>query len=372
MVNFRDPDVFKSDIRANTMLSHAVGGLYIWEFITHLDYEWSIIRGHRPYRWTIWIYSTARLATLLAVIVNLVLRDVTILTPTSCRIWMIFQFVSPLFVDLLFLIRRHSVLPDLTHFQVFAYMTFSLSSLLIVLRIIAIWNWNKFVMAFAVATWLTNASFLIEGTTQVRAEWVPDFPSDSCGPINVKGDKLWITAMLVTDVALLFTMIIGLLRLRHHGGGRFDLGRLLWKQVFIFLNLNGSFSFSPAFQYKILILLQISVLFDHMFMMPSLITMSIAATRIYRSLADFVFHNDVVNGSDNPPKIDHTISDIRWTNTIPVPRNRIEAVTNISHERRQSPASQIGHYVPYTSSDGELGDHLRVLNLDDDVESSAE
>jgi hypothetical protein len=29
------------------------------------------------------------------------------------------------------------------------------------------------------------------------------------------------------------------------------------------LNLNGSFSFSPAFQYKILILLQISVLFDH-------------------------------------------------------------------------------------------------------------
>lgn len=24
-----------------------------WEFFTTLDYEWSIIRGHRPYRWTI-------------------------------------------------------------------------------------------------------------------------------------------------------------------------------------------------------------------------------------------------------------------------------------------------------------------------------
>jgi len=71
--------------------------------------------------------------------------------------------------------------------------------------------------------------------------------------------------MLVTDVALLFTMIIGLLRLRKHGGGRFDLGRLLWKQgviyffvatiaeipqfVFLFLDLNGSFSPSPTRRY---------------------------------------------------------------------------------------------------------------------------
>ena len=26
-----------------------------WEFITTLDYEWSVIRGRRPYRWTIWV-----------------------------------------------------------------------------------------------------------------------------------------------------------------------------------------------------------------------------------------------------------------------------------------------------------------------------
>ena len=26
-----------------------------WEFVTTLDYEWSVIRGHRPYRWTIWV-----------------------------------------------------------------------------------------------------------------------------------------------------------------------------------------------------------------------------------------------------------------------------------------------------------------------------
>ena len=26
-----------------------------WEFVTTLNYEWSTIRGRRPYRWTIWV-----------------------------------------------------------------------------------------------------------------------------------------------------------------------------------------------------------------------------------------------------------------------------------------------------------------------------
>ncbi|SRR6266436_245257 len=26
-----------------------------WEFVTTLNYEWSVIRGGRPYRWTIWV-----------------------------------------------------------------------------------------------------------------------------------------------------------------------------------------------------------------------------------------------------------------------------------------------------------------------------
>jgi hypothetical protein len=26
-----------------------------WEFITTFEYEWNVIRGHHPYRWTIWV-----------------------------------------------------------------------------------------------------------------------------------------------------------------------------------------------------------------------------------------------------------------------------------------------------------------------------
>ena len=37
--------------------------------------------------------------------------------------------------------------------------------------------------------------------------------------------------MLVTDTILLLTVLVGLLRLRRNGGGRFGLGQLLWAQV---------------------------------------------------------------------------------------------------------------------------------------------
>lgn len=37
--------------------------------------------------------------------------------------------------------------------------------------------------------------------------------------------------MVITDIALLFIMLVGLHRLRRHGSGAFGLTHLLWKQV---------------------------------------------------------------------------------------------------------------------------------------------
>ena len=63
-------DLFLIGARVNFW--HAVNGIYMhvfklfymyydstpnhrWEFFTTLDYEWKVIRGHSPYRWTIWV-----------------------------------------------------------------------------------------------------------------------------------------------------------------------------------------------------------------------------------------------------------------------------------------------------------------------------
>jgi hypothetical protein len=86
--------------RHSTHISNNNNSAFItsWEFVTTLDYEWSVIRRHRPYRWTIWvrinalflfglstglvypvwqIYSTTRISVLVAVPLTLVGLNVT-------------------------------------------------------------------------------------------------------------------------------------------------------------------------------------------------------------------------------------------------------------------------------------------------------
>jgi len=230
MVNFSDPGVIAQDLLAVTKLWHALGGLYIWEFVTTLDYEWSVIRRRRPYRWTIGIYSITRLATLMAVILSMLGIDVT--TPFNCQVESVLQLLS-------------------------GYVAFAAASLLIVLRIIAIWNGNKFAIALASGVWVTNLGFLTRSVVRIRTAWVPAM--STCVITNIHSTKLNLITTLTTDVVLLLIMLVGLLRLGFHESGVYGLGHLMWKQglvwlflatiaevppvVFISLDLNGRFSF---------------------------------------------------------------------------------------------------------------------------------
>jgi hypothetical protein len=63
---------------------------------------------------------------------------------------------------------------------------------------------------------------------QLRSSWHSD---GFCSNPNMRSNKPTLISMLITDMVLLVTMFVGLLRLRRHGAGRFALGRLLWKQV---------------------------------------------------------------------------------------------------------------------------------------------
>jgi hypothetical protein len=95
-----------------------------WEFFTTLGYELDVIRGRRPYRWTILvcgllsgfvvahtiteqriidlcllqIYSITRIATLLSIILNMVGFDST--APINCQ-------VSPMFDGRVFILSSN-------------------------------------------------------------------------------------------------------------------------------------------------------------------------------------------------------------------------------------------------------------------------
>ena len=58
------------------------------------------------------------------------------------------------------------------------------------------------------------------------------FPDQQgCIVYNMETNKLNIITSLITDVTLLFIVLVGLFRLRLEDGGTFGIGRLLWTQV---------------------------------------------------------------------------------------------------------------------------------------------
>ena len=56
----------------------------------------------------------------------------------------------------------------------------------------------------------------------------------SCEVLDIHSTKLNTITTLVTDIALLLIMLIGLLRLGFHEPGVYGLGRLMWRQVRVF------------------------------------------------------------------------------------------------------------------------------------------
>ncbi|KAF8492448.1 hypothetical protein F5888DRAFT_917715 [Russula emetica] len=256
MVNFNDFAVIASDVAVLKKFLCLVDGFFIWEFMTTLGYEWNIIQERLRYRWTIWIYSLTRVATLVMVAINIFNVDTT--SPINCQITMRFQFAL-------------------------AYLTIVFSSLLIVLRIIAIWDKNRIIIAVATGMWGTNIVFLIQGVCGFHATW----GDENCVVTDLESIRLSTIVALVTDIVLLSIMLIGLSRMRRHGGGTMALGRLLWNQGVIWLVVAVVAELTPT----VFICLDLNEPFNLVFQIPWVITMSIAATRMYRSLSEFLSSN---------------------------------------------------------------------------------
>ncbi|KAI0281717.1 hypothetical protein BC826DRAFT_350416 [Russula brevipes] len=264
MVNFHDSTVVANDFSALFNLFHTFTGLFIWEFAVTLNYEWSVIWGLRPYRWTIWIYSLTRLATLATVILAVVEFDSK--APYICQAL-------------------------LTSICVCDSVALAAAELLIVLRIIAIWNRRKVVAAIAIGVWLTNIASLIHTMWLLRST---NPARDSCMPRNAEiSIKLGTISTLATDIVLLLIMLVGLLRLRVQGAGTLSLGQLLWKQGIIWFFIATAAGALPT----IFLFHDLNDAWRIMFQFPWMISISVAATRMYRSLTDFVS-----GGPDTYPK----------------------------------------------------------------------
>ncbi|KIY43462.1 hypothetical protein FISHEDRAFT_78324 [Fistulina hepatica ATCC 64428] len=66
MVNYSNPVVIERDALGLVKVAHASAGIFIWEFVTTLHYDWYILTGKRPRTPPSMVYLLARFTTLVS------------------------------------------------------------------------------------------------------------------------------------------------------------------------------------------------------------------------------------------------------------------------------------------------------------------
>ncbi|KAH8985485.1 hypothetical protein EDB92DRAFT_2105594 [Lactarius akahatsu] len=232
-------------------LCHTISGILIWEFVMNIGFEYSVFTGKRKFRSSFLLYLGARWYPLFCVITILVGFDST--NRINCQAYAIFVFV------------RLCGISSIT---------------------------CKIAISIASAAWLANTGSLIHSIAIVRATWSEGF----CKITNISETRSNIPVTFVTDSVLLALMFTGLLRLEnaHQRGGVWWLlytQGLAWMIIVVVAQ-------API---TVFILLDLNDPMDVMFQAPTLITMTIGASRVYRGLSDYVHKEANVHMSEGLP-----------------------------------------------------------------------
>ncbi|KAI0052443.1 hypothetical protein FA95DRAFT_1322115 [Auriscalpium vulgare] len=212
MPKHTDPATIGEDLVLLMKLAHLFIGIFVWDLVTTLDFEWSLVVGARPFRWTVWLHTGSRVCALGAAILILASLDAT--AEIDCKVWVRSEWILGTCAPLL-------------------------ASVLIVLRVVAIWERNKFVVAFVVAATLANIALIIQNFVTAKSEWSPQ--ASTCAIVDPLARRGYVFSICATDIALLVLMLFGLLRW-NVSGSRQGIFSLMYKQGFswmVIVTLSG-------------------------------------------------------------------------------------------------------------------------------------
>jgi len=185
--------------------------------------------------------------------------------------------------------------------------------------------------------------------------------------------KLNVIVTLATDTALLLIMLVGLLRWRIREGGASSLADFLWTQGLIWLLL-ATLGHLPA---AVFVSLDLNAPFNLMFGASTVTTVSIAATRMYRTLTDYNARGNTISSPIRNGLIASQTNQIHAV-TAPIRFNPMEVSvytdSAIGWDREQCRASRPlpGDSGTYAITDGQLHDKPCVLSVQYEAESGME
>ncbi|KAH9056692.1 hypothetical protein EDB87DRAFT_1833636 [Lactarius vividus] len=278
MVSWHDPTIVAAEQAALVNLVHVIGGIYIWEIISCLGFEYSVISKKRKFTWSFPIHRPSQLEYRMKKRLYL-----------GCR-W------CPLFaIALQFLGFDVSHKIDCQACAIlsfmFAYLSFMCTSALIILRVAVLWDHSKIVIASTCAVWTVNTVIYAYSLTTLRSAWTDGL----CLISHTDHGRISVLSTFTTDLILLVLMLAGLNRWKNApkscGVWRFLRTQgLIWVMivtlaeipptVFIFLNLNDPMNM--------------------IFQAFALIIAPLGAARLYRGLIDYPASHGLVNVVNEP------------------------------------------------------------------------
>lgn len=261
MVNWNDPVLVLRDYLTLIKLDHALAGIYIWETVFTMGFELDILRGKRPYRWTIWLYLGTRYTGLAAFIIFFVDTDGG---RVPCKPLILANYALP-------------------------YVSWAFASLIIVVRVIAIWNRHIIVSSITVAAWLAGLGLNVRNLTMVEASYNSFL--ETCITLKTRRGLANAIAVLVVDVVLLMIMLIGLLKHAHRSST--GIWYLLYQQCIVWIVLAGIAEVPPV----VFLILNLNDPWNEMFTGVAITILSIGAARMYRYLSK---HGSLTEYSSQP------------------------------------------------------------------------
>ncbi|OBZ71565.1 hypothetical protein A0H81_08917 [Grifola frondosa] len=237
MTNWQDPNTIIQNSLSLIKLSHVMGGIFIWEWVTTLNFELGLLSHQVEWSIAMLAYMLCRFVTMGVVVCEFVIFSVT--QEVNCSA-----------------IMRMTL--------VFADLSFAFAPCIIVLRVIAIWNRNKIVILYVSVVYLLNFSLLIRGVIKgMDSVWDP--ASNSCVSTDTTNTRINGTASFLSDIVLLVVMLIGMWRVKSPGS--------IWKRLYhqgVIWVVIATISYVPMVTF---LWLDLNSAMNQMFLTPTCVTM---------------------------------------------------------------------------------------------------
>ncbi|OBZ67498.1 hypothetical protein A0H81_12727 [Grifola frondosa] len=291
MVDWQSPVEIAKDGEVFGKFMHTLLGLYIWEFVTSLDFDWQFISGKRKFKWPLVspLYDFERQADsaahqifyfagryfLLFALIGIAIA----LNVTTYRL-MFWDVRRPVNCQALY-----------TYNQVFGNAAIGMASINLSLRTMAVWSQAWYIVVPLVVVILGHWSLLLHGIL-LKAEWI-DGGCAITGTSNTLLAATFIYSMTF-DFAVLSLTGLKLAILTTRRQDRSRIVRLIFDDGLIFFIV----AFVANLLATIFMLINLNAVMSIIANVPAAVASTIVACRVVRRLTNYTTEGaELFNGS---------------------------------------------------------------------------